>query len=230
MSTQWRTKYFEKIDCKGIAINNGEGEILVQGEVKSKTPNPVIVYWAPNPPTYSSSFSGSALPFHDSIQAYYKTPNVGATQCNNRKFEFRIQYPNSYYIGLGSLYVPPHVHFKICEESHWKGGTGGVRFMIPGPNNSNTAPGESNNEDINNKVQDVINSNEFHTIQIDEGIPFRTLTYPSPPSKNPRTSPMFYHCGKNKLPIRGQEQVLRDSGFPEVNKMPNNFWGLKPPL
>ena len=94
--------------------------------------------------------------------------------------------------------------------------------MIPGPNNSNLSPGESNNEDINNKVQDVINSNEFHTIQIDEGIPFRTLTYPSPPSKNPRTSPMFYHCGKNQLPIRGQEQVLRDSGYPEVNKMPNN--------
>ena len=155
---------------------------------------------------------------------------VYSTQCNNRKFEFRIQYPNSYYIGLGSLYVPPHVHFKVCEESHWEGGTGGVRFMIPGPNNSNPAPGESINEDINNKVQDVINSNEFHTIQIDEGIPFRTLTYPSPPSKNPRTSPMFYHCGKNQLPIRGQEQVLRDSGYPEVNKMPNNFWGLKPPL
>ena len=26
--------------------------------------------------------------------------------------------------------------FKICEESQWEGGTGGVRFMIPGPNNN----------------------------------------------------------------------------------------------
>jgi hypothetical protein len=233
MSTEWRTKFFEKVDCKGIAINEGQGEILVQGEVKSKTPNPVIVYWAPNPPTYTTSFSGSALPYHDSIQAYNKTPNIGATQCTNRKFEFRIKYPNAYYIGLGSLYIPPHVHFKICEESHWEEGTGGVRFVIPGPNNVNNAPGvseEQNTEAINNKVQEVIDSNEFHTIQIDEGIPFRTLTHPSPPSKNPRDSPMFYYCGVNKLPIRNQEQVLRDGGFPEVNKMPNDFWGLKPPL
>lgn len=225
MSTQWRNKYFEKIDCKGIAINEGNGEILVQGEVKSKTPNPVIVYWAPNPPTYTTSFTGSALPFYDSIQAYNKTPNIGSTQCNNRKFEFRIQYPNAYYIGLGSLYVPPHVHFKICEESHWKEGTGGVRFLIPNPE-SNSPPSES----MNSKVQDVINSNEYHTIQIDEGIPYRTLTHPAPPSKNPRNSPMFYYCSKNKLPVRTQEQVLRDGGYPEVNKMPDNFWGLKPPL
>ena len=31
------------------------------------------------------------------------------------------------------------------------------------------------------------------------------------------------------MPIRGQETILRDSGFPEVNVMPKNFWGLKPP-
>ena len=36
MSTEWRTKYFEKLDCKGMAINTGQGEILVQGEVNSK--------------------------------------------------------------------------------------------------------------------------------------------------------------------------------------------------
>ena len=216
MSTEWRTKYFEKLDCKGMAINTGQGEILVQGEVKSKTPNPVIVYWAPNPPTYTTSFSGSALPYHDSIQAYNKTPNI----------EFRIKYPNSYYIGLGSLYVPPHVHFKLCEETHWQEGTGGVRFIIPNPNEIE----DENNKKLNNKVQEVINSNEFHTIQIDEGVPFRTLTHPAPPSKNPRNSAMFYYCNKNSLPVRGQEKVLRDSGFPEINKMPDNFWGLKPPL
>lgn len=231
MSTNWRNKYFEKINCKGVAINNGEGEILVQGEVDSQTPNPVIVYWAPNPPTYTTSYSGSALPYHDSIQAYNKTPNIGATQCVNRKFEFRIKYPNAYYVGLGSLYVPPHVHFKICEEKTWDAGASGIRFMLPNPDDI-VAPGESNSENksLNDKVQDAINSEDFHTIQIDDGIPFRTLTYPSPPSKAPRDSPMFYYCGRNKLPIRSQERVLRDSGYPSVNKMPDNFWGLKPPL
>ena len=228
MSTEWRTKYFEKLDCKGMAINTGQGEILVQGEVNSKTPNPVIVYWAPNPPTYTTSFSGSALPYHDSIQAYNKTPNIGAVECVNRKFEFRIKYPNSYYIGLGSLYVPPHVHFKVCEESHWQEGTGGVRFIIPNPNEIEND--DENNKKLNNKVQEVINTNEFHTIQIDEGIPFRTLTYPAPPSKNPRNSAMFYNCNRNSLPIRGQEKVLRDSTFLKLTRCQIIFWGLKPPL
>ena len=36
--------------------------------------------------------------------------------------------------------------------------------------------------------------------------------------------------GKNKLPIRTQEQVLRDSSYPEDNRMPSDFWGLKPPI
>ena len=188
----WRNVYFEKLDCKGVVINAGDGDVVVQGEVKSNTPNPKIIFWAPNSPTWSQSYSGSGLPFHDSIQAYQNTPNKGAVQAINRKFEFRIKFPNAYYVGLGSLYVPPLVHFKICEEN--------------------------------------CEQKEYHTIELGKGFPFRTLTYPSPPSNRPRDSPLFYHCGKNKLPIRTQEQVLRNSGYPEDNRMPDDFWGLKPPM
>jgi len=187
----WRSVYFEKIDCKGVAVNGGSGDVVVQGEVKSNTPDPTIVFWAPNPPTWTQSYSGSGLPFHDSIQAYQKSPNVGAVKAVNRKFEFRVKFPNAYYVGLGSLYVPPVVHFKICEEGS--------------------------------------DAKKYHTIELGKGIPYRTLTYPSPPSNRPRDSPLFYHCGKG-LPVRTQEQVLRDSGYPEDNRMHDNFWGLKPPL
>jgi hypothetical protein len=187
----WRSVYFEKIDCKGVAVNGGNGDVLVQGEAKSNTPNPTIVFWAPNPPTWSQSYSGSGLPYHDSIQAYEKSPNVGAVKAINRKFEFRIKFPNAYYVGLGSLYVPPVVHFKVCEEGS--------------------------------------DGKEYHTIDLGKGIPYRTLTYPAPPSKRPRDSPMFYYCSKTKLPVRTQEQVLRDSGYPDDNKMHDDFWGLRPP-
>ena len=248
MSTTWRNKFFERIDCKGVALNEGDGEILVQGEVNTDSPDPTIVYWAPNPPTYSTSFSGSALPYHDSIQAYDRTPNIGAVKAVNRKFQFRIKYPNAYYIGLGSLYVPPHIHFKICEDDSWQDGTGGIRWIMPTPdntidnnegnnmnvnrlNNANNNNNEVNNNNVNsNNNNNKKSDNLYHTIQIDEGVPFRTLTYPAPPSNNPRDSPMFYYCNKSKLPVRTQEQVLLDSGYPEVNDMPNNFWGLKPPL
>ena len=190
-SDDWRSVYFEKIDCKGVAVNGGNGDVVVQGEVKSKTSDPTIVFWAPNPPTWSQSYSGSGLPYHDSIQAYEKSPNVGAVKAINRKFEFRIKFPNAYYVGLGSLYVPPVVHFKICEEGS--------------------------------------DGKEYHTIDLGKGIPYRTLTYPAPPSNRPRDSPMFYYCSKTKLPVRTQEQVLRDSGYPEDNKMHDDFWGLRPP-
>ena len=39
---------------------------------------------------------------------------------------------------------------------------------------------------------------------------------------------MFY-SGRTRLPTRTQEQILRDSGFPEINQMPPNYWGLRPP-
>ena len=50
------------------------------------------------------------------FKAYQQSPNVGAVKAVNRKFEFRIKFPNAYYVGLGSLYVPPVVHFKVCED------------------------------------------------------------------------------------------------------------------
>ncbi len=216
MSTSWRNKYFERVDCQGVAINEGTGDITIQGEVNTSSPNPTIVYWAPNPPTYGTSYSGSALPYHDSIQAYDNTPNIGAVKAVDRKFSFKVKYPNSYYVGLGSLYVAPHIHFKICEENKTQSLINNIKLNV------------EKNKRVPNNMKEQLESEGYHTIQIDEGIPFRTLTYPSPPSQNPRTSPMFYHCHRNQLPIRGQETILRDSGYPEVNEMPSNFWGLKP--
>ena len=64
-------------------------------------------------------------------------------------------------------------------------------------------------------------------VRLDNGIPYKSLTYSPPPNTWPRSSPLFYY-GKDQLPIRTQEQILKDSAFPKTNKYPNNFWGLKP--
>ena len=40
---------------------------------------------------------------------------------------------------------------------------------------------------------------------------------------------MFYKSLQT-LPVRSQEQILRDSAYPKKNKMPKNFWGLTPPV
>ena len=99
-----------------------------------------IIYYAPNPPTYNSSFSGSALPFPNPDIAFEGTPNHGAVNTKEDiSFEFRIFYPNSYYIALGTVYVGPHVFIKGC----------GVK--------------------------------KVHSIYLGDGVPFRMVTYPSPP-------------------------------------------------
>ena len=62
-------------------------------------------------------------------------------------------------------------------------------------------------------------------VKLGNGIPFRTLTWPIQRDWN--KGPNFYDI-KN-LPVRSQYQILLDSAYPTVNKMPSNFWGLDPP-
>lgn len=66
----------------------------------------------------------------------------------------------------------------------------------------------------------------FDTIQLGEGYPYRTLTYPSDRRFKAREGPMFYH--QENLPIRTQEQILRDSAYPQSFNSKTNFWGLRP--
>lgn len=71
------------------------------------------------------------------------------------------------------------------------------------------------------------NVSEIQHVNLGEGIPFRTLTYPYQRDWN--EGPLFYK--NNKMPsIRSQEQILKDSAYPNTNQMPKNFWGKKPPL
>ena len=176
--------------CEGIVLNSGDGEYVVRGKVESNTNDPTIIFWASNPPTYNTSYSGSGLPYPNSDIAYENTPNQGAVKAVNGKFEFRVRYPNSYYVGLGSLYIEPFVYIKVCEEG---------------------------------------SDGKVETIKLGNGIPFRSLSYP-PIAYNTaaRKDPTFYK-GRNDLPHRSQEKILRDSGYPEENKVPSNFWGLAVP-
>ena len=67
---------------------------------------------------------------------------------------------------------------------------------------------------------------DVEIIRLGNGIPFRTLTWPS--LRNWNKGPLFY---ENKdLPVRTQYQILVDSAYPDKNVMPSNFWGKKPPV
>ena len=187
----WSRKDWQDATCAGEMVNDN-GDVIVRGNVT--LPNiEKVMFWAAAPPTYGTSFSGSGHPYPNPIVAFDRTPNRGVAKVENGRFEFRMKYPNSYYVGLGSLYIPPHVNLKLC---------------LAGKPENDTA-------------------NKTTTVVIDEGIPFRTLTYPAPPSEKPRVSPMFY-C-EPWHGARTQEQILRSAGYPATNKTPKNFWGMKPP-
>ena len=62
---------------------------------------------------------------------------------------------------------------------------------------------------------------EVVQIKVDEPVPMRTLTY-----DYRRTSVQFYD-NLLKLPVRSQEQIIRDSAYTRLPN-PDTFWGLKP--
>ena len=187
----WRSKFFNKELCEGIIENNGDGNIEITGKLKISLKKAKIIYWAANPPDYNVSFSGSGLPFPSPEIAFDNTKNIGSVEVTDGIFKIKLYYPNAYYVGIGTLYIPPHIHLKICEEGYDK----------------------------------------FFSIKIGAGVPYRSLTHPAPPSLNFRTSPNFY--SNKKLKVRGQETILRESGYPEYNtippEIPTNFWGKRPP-
>lgn len=66
-------------------------------------------------------------------------------------------------------------------------------------------------------------------IKLGDPIPYRLLGYPPKEFTLSRNDASFYHAHHN-LPVRSQEQVLRDSSYPDKNKMASDFWGLRPSL
>lgn len=65
-------------------------------------------------------------------------------------------------------------------------------------------------------------------IELTDPIPYRMLTYPSRYTLA-RTNADFYQ-NILPLPVRTQEQILRDSAYPSKNMMHSNFWGSRPPV
>jgi hypothetical protein len=75
------------------------------------------------------------------------------------------------------------------------------------------------------KVCEEGRESPIQSIVLGNGIPFRTIDHPK---ERYQKGVMFYH-GRDALPHRSQEQILRDSAYPEkkngVFDVPANFWG-----
>lgn len=159
-------------------------DLVIQGVIPDPVDGNTIAFIAAAPADYRTSFAGSALPFANREHAFEDTPNKGEVPVGaNGAFTIPLFYPNSYYIGLGSVLIPPTLVISYVSAG----------------------------------TEKTIN------IEVAPSVPYRMLTHPPE-----RTSTMFY-AGDEDLPVRTQEQVLRDSAYPVKNLHPaGKFWGLKP--
>jgi hypothetical protein len=185
----WTQKQFDNELATGTMTVVGS-KIQVNGNVKDIRYNK-LMWWAAAPSKVGLSFSGNGLPFANPSMAYENTPNKGEVVIGpTGGFTFTLDgVPNAYYVGNGTLYMPPHMTLKACQGD---------------------------------KCED-----RHVTVKIDEGMPFRTLTYPAPPSKKPRDGPLFYLEPWHGA--RTQEEILRARAYPEKNITPDNFWGKAVP-
>jgi hypothetical protein len=80
-----------------------------------------VEFIAACPPDQRSSFSGSALPFANPKQAFQGTPNKGSVDIENLQEQQAIDLPlasmpNAFYVGLGTVYVPPVVYVRYTSQ------------------------------------------------------------------------------------------------------------------
>jgi len=148
-STSKRSPIAEEALLSDVSIGvskRDETLIVVKGKVREDPDDRAVHFYAACPPDVRNSFAGSGLPYASPSQAFYGTPNVGRVQTvgPDRAFTITFVSPNSYYIGLGTVMVPPAVHvwyvkdgrekrkaIKISDGIPYRGLTYPVRPMRP---------------------------------------------------------------------------------------------------
>jgi uncharacterized membrane protein YuzA (DUF378 family) len=78
------------------------------------SPGAKVVYWAAD-----DLESYNKIDPIDPIQAYGKVENSGITIADNNGIaELKFKYPRGYNVNrIGRKYIPPHVHFRVCESN-----------------------------------------------------------------------------------------------------------------
>ena len=101
-------KSFNTEECQGTIIYHNHDDVTLEGQIKSNIKGGRIFLRAANPIDRRSSSSGSGLPFANAQQAFENSPNIDEIEVSmNNTFSINILMPNSYYIGLGTVLVPP---------------------------------------------------------------------------------------------------------------------------
>ncbi len=102
---------FSNEDLAGEIYLNG-CMFTIRGELKHAGTH-TLRFWAAAPADRRLSLVGSGLPFATEEQALESTPNQGSFQVTDKKFEFAVRSPNSYYTCQGNTTVHPSVNILL---------------------------------------------------------------------------------------------------------------------
>lgn len=90
--------------------------VKIQGYINDNVKDNVLTFMAASPPDKRTSFSGSGLPFPSAKFAFENTSNIGSVKLSSsNSFIIVMKVPNSYYVGLGSLLVPPTLYLSYND-------------------------------------------------------------------------------------------------------------------
>jgi hypothetical protein len=129
MCNRFKEQIIDYRDMSVKTYKNVYGDFVVKGDLQGDYPTGAFIkYFAPAPTNYGISFSGSGLPFPNRKMAYEGTPNRGMVPFNGGHYEFKIQYPNSYYDNMGTVLVKPEVQVVVVDE---KGNPMSKFYRIP---------------------------------------------------------------------------------------------------
>ena len=103
MCDNWKNDYSNQYSCDGIVLDSGNGEYIVKGHINTKTTDANILFGPPILQLTLHLLLVLDYPYPSADIAYENTPDRGAVKSNGGHFQFRVRYPNAYYMGLGSV-------------------------------------------------------------------------------------------------------------------------------
>lgn len=102
--------FFVHVYCRNSQGRDGPKDTTLHATIDDVVDDGRVHYMAAAPPDYRTSYTGSALPFPSYSHAMAKTPNKGVAHIQGDTLSIQLTYPNSFYIGLGTVIVPPTVY------------------------------------------------------------------------------------------------------------------------
>jgi hypothetical protein len=135
-----------KIQCQ-IEFDAGKKYVKIMGKVNDEVREKTLTFKACSPADRRTSFSGSGLPFPSANFGFENSPNVGSLKLDqNNVFVLEMMTPNSYYMGLGTLLIPPTIYFTYNNRNGTQ--TDAVKLCDSIPYRSLTYPGSRTSPDF----------------------------------------------------------------------------------